>query len=129
MADDDGGADSINAIEDAEGTSPTDAIEQGIAGIILVLLGGIAMVADSIFGSLARFREVIGAGWDFLVALITEPITILEMTSLATAQSIIAMDLGPLTFAMGVFSIVAAFLVYEVSGIGVPIVDEILPWR
>lgn len=116
----------------AEGTSPAAAAEQGISGIILAIAGGIIAVLSAFFEGLDRLFDVFAAARDFLVALITNPITILDATAAETARSLTVGEwafFGPLTFAVGVAAIVAGFYVWDLADVSIPFVDRVLPWR
>jgi len=116
----------------AEGSSPAEAAQQGISGIILAIAGGIIAVLTAFFEGLDRLFEVFRAARDFLVALITNPITILDATAVETARSLTTgawSFFGPATFAVGVGSIIAAFWIWDAADVSIPFVDRVLPWR
>ena len=119
-------------LQRAEGSSPAEAAQQGISGIILAIAGGIIAVLSAFFDGLDRLFDVFSAARDFLVALITNPITILDATTAETARSLTTgawSFFGPATFAVGVGSIIAAFWIWDAADVSIPFVDRVLPWR
>jgi len=116
----------------AEGSSPAGSAQRGISAIILAIAGGIITVITAFFDGLDRVLEVFGAARDFLVALITNPITIIQATAAETARSLTVGEwafFGPATFAVGVASIALAFWVWDAADVSIPFVDRVLPWR
>lgn len=113
-----------NIVDDADGTSPTEALQQAISAPILAAAGGVSFVIGSAFESLADIGDVFGAAWEFMGALLTEPITILEITSEASGVGI-AENFETFAFPIGVVMILIGFFIWERSGIGIPIVDQI----
>jgi hypothetical protein len=119
-------------LDSAEGKSPAQAAQDSISGIILAIAGGIIAVISAFFDGLGRLLDVFGAARDFLVSLITNPITILQATAAETARSLTVgawSFFGPLTFAVGVASIIAAFWLWDAADVSIPFVDRVLPWR
>lgn len=111
-------------VDDADGTSPTEAVGRLLTAPILAVAGGLSFVIGSAFESLADISQVFGAAWEFMSSLLTEPITILEITSEATGLAI-ADNFEIFAFPIGVAMIIMAFFLWERSGLGVPIVDQI----
>lgn len=125
-----------DALEQAEGKSISESTEQGFSSIILAILGGIAALSAAFFENLSDVFAAFGAARDFIVALITNPIIILDMTSRFTGESLtsgIWADLGPLSFAAGVFAIAAGWYVWDATDAEIPIVGPIIKrltfWR
>jgi len=119
-------------LERAEGDSPAEAAQRGISGIILAIAGGIIAAISSFFDGLERLLEVFRAARDFLVALITNPITIIQATAAETARSLTVGDwafFGPATFAVGIAAVAAGFWVWDALDVSIPLVDRLLPWR
>lgn len=80
---------------------------------------------SSVLGVMQDFRSFIGA-------FFTAPIEILTETASYTAFALTSGEwafFGPGTFAVGVFSIVLAWLVWNVMDPEVPFIDDLLPWR
>ena len=119
-------------LESAEGKSPAQAAQDSISGIILAIAGGIIAVVEGFFGGLDELLAVFSSARQFLTALITNPIVIIEATAGETARSLTVgawSFFGPLTLAVGVFSVAAAFWVWDLLDVSIPFVDRILPWR
>ena len=109
-------------------TSVAEAIRRVFTAPLLAVAGGLAYLVSTAFESISRIGQVIDAGWAFLSSLITEPISILEITSAASGFAI-ADNFGIVAFPVGVAVIILGFVLWELSGLGIPIVDEIIPWR
>lgn len=114
-------------LDRADGKSPTGALQDMLTAPILAVAAGLSGLVVAAFDAISGIRDVINAGWEFLIAVLTEPIQILEMSAQFTGMA--TEDFGIFAFAVGTAAIIAAFWIYEASGLGVPIVDQILPWR
>jgi hypothetical protein len=116
----------------ADGTSPADAVRQGISGVFLALFGGIIMLLSTAFEKIGDFLEIISASRDLLVALLTSPIAVIEAGVSQTIYSLTAGDwafFGPLTLAVAVGSVAVSWMVWNRLDPEIPIVDDLLPWR
>lgn len=114
-------------LERAEGVGPTQALRESISAGILAFGAGLAGLIATMFDALGRIREVFDAAWTFMAALLMEPIIILEYG--ARASAIATQDFGLFGFAVGVGAIIAGFWLWEASGLGIPIVSDLLPWN
>lgn len=122
-----------DALDRAEDKEIGDAVTQGISAIILTALGGFAALAAAFFDNLGDVFETFGAARDFIVALITDPIVIIEDSAGATAAWLVSANLGPLTLAAGVAAIAAAFIVWDALDAEIPVVGPLIKritfWR
>jgi hypothetical protein len=112
-------------VDDADGTSPTEAVQQVISAPLLAFAGGLSFLIGSAFESLADIGRIFDAAWSFMGSLLTSPEIILEITAEATGLSI-AEQFGTFAWPVGVGVIMLGFFLWEQSGIGLPIVDQIL---
>lgn len=126
MADD--GVTGGGYLDRASDKSPSEAVQDLITAPLIAIAGGISFLIGSMIESIANIGSVIRAAWAFMVALLTEPITILEITSRASGIAI-ADDFGIFAFPVGVGVIILGFYLWERSGIGIPIIDEIYKER
>lgn len=126
MSSSDDGVTGGGYLDRGDGMSPTEAVRALFTAPMLAIAGGLSFLIGSMFESIADIGQVVRAAWGFLVALLTEPTIILEMTARASAISI-SESFGLLAFPVGVGIIIIAFYLWELSGIGIPIIDRVIP--
>lgn len=116
----------------ARGDSPADATRRGLSGLILAIFGGMVMIVGAFFDGLSKVLEVFADFRDLIGAFFTSPIPILRDTAAHTAHVLTQGEwafFGPMTWAVGVFSIVLGFWVWTLLDPNIPFVDDLIPWR
>lgn len=120
-------ADGQEFVDQAEDMSVAEALLTMINAPLVAAGAGLAYLTNLFFTSLAQLFEAFEAARDFVVALLTSPITILETGAADTAAEL--SELGLAAFPAGVAIVAVGFLVWGILDPEIPFVDDLVPWR
>lgn len=108
----------------AEGVRPSEATIRGISALIMALFAAAINFMEELALGLTRILDVLGAVRNFFVAFIEAPIVILVDTAQYVAYTLTQGEwafFGPLTLAVGVAAIAAAFWAWQIFDPPIPL--------
>ena len=115
-------------VEQAEGTSVTEAIRRIIVSPALAVAAGLSGLVATGFDQIGEVLSALGSIRDFITAIVAEgPIVIVDAGADATAAEL--GEFGVAAFAVGVGVIGAGWVVWTTIDPDVPLLDSLLPWR